>query len=96
MTSFQRPSRIHNPSSTPLAADATVCFCYLRRAPHYGVSFPFRAGENFGADPFARDAGTLRGHSGRGPVRQIAHRLPADGGVRIEQPIERIHAAMLL
>src|ERR1700751_3183892 len=27
MTSFHRPSRIRNTSSTPFAADASVCFC---------------------------------------------------------------------
>ena len=31
----------------------------------------------------------------RGSVRQIAHRLPADGRVRIEQPVDSIHGAIL-
>jgi hypothetical protein len=53
------------------------------------------AGENFGANPFARDAGALRGDRRRGGVRQIAHRLPADGRVRIEQPVDSVHGAIL-
>ena len=54
------------------------------------------AGENLGAEPFARDAGALRGDRRRGGVREVAHRLPADGRVRIEQPVDRVHASILL
>ena len=53
------------------------------------------ARENFRAHPFARDAGALRGDCLRRGVRQITHRLPADGRVRIEQPVDGIHAAIL-
>ncbi len=51
--------------------------------------------ENFGAHPFARNAGALRGDLLRGGVRQIAHRLPADGRVRIEQPVDSFHGAII-
>ena len=53
------------------------------------------AGENVGAEPFARDAGALRGDRLRRGVREIAHRLPADGRVRIEQPVDSVHGAIV-
>jgi hypothetical protein len=40
--------------------------------------------ENCGAKPLSRDAGALRGDRGRPGIRQITHRLPAQGGVRIK------------
>ena len=53
------------------------------------------AGENFGAHPFARDAGALPGEHRRGGVRKVAHSLPTDGRVRIEQPVDGVHGATL-
>ena len=54
------------------------------------------AGENLGAEPFARNARTLRGDRRRRGVREIAQRLPANGRVRIEQPIDRVHRRDLI
>jgi len=53
------------------------------------------AGENFGPEALARDAGAFGCNRSRRGIRQIAHRLPADGGVRIEQPVAGVHAAIL-
>ena len=54
------------------------------------------AGENLGAEPFARNARTLRGDRRRRGVREIAQRLPANGRVRIEQPVDRVHRRDLI
>ncbi len=49
------------------------------------------ARENFGGYAFVRDAGTLQGEGGRGDVREIAHGLPTNGGIGIEEPGKGIH-----
>ena len=47
--------------------------------------------ENPRAEPFVRDAGALRGKGcGRG-ADEVAHRLPADGGIGIEEPVDGAH-----
>ena len=49
------------------------------------------AREDRGTEPFVRDARAFRGDRLRRRVREIAHGLPADRGIGIEQPVDRIH-----
>src|SRR6185503_8796923 len=82
------------------AGRAQQLHCEQGRQPYWGaVPMPRAvrslAGENFGANPFARNARAFRVDRLRGGVRQIAHHLPADGRVRIEQPVDSIHGAIL-
>ena len=53
------------------------------------------ARKNAGAKAFARHARAFRGNGRRRRVLEIAHRLPADGGVRIEEPVDGLHDARL-
>src|SRR5262249_21706406 len=71
-----------------------------RRQPVRGVRAVPRAiqplaGEDFGADPLVRDPRALRGNRRRRGAREVAHRVPADGRVGIEQPIDGVHGAIL-
>ena len=55
----------------------------------HAPSAPWRA-RTFRAEAFARDACALEDDRGWGSVRKIAHHLPADRRVRIEQPIDTV------
>lgn len=43
------------------------------------------------AQPFARNATALHCNGSGGSIGEVVHRLPADGGVRIEEKVERVH-----
>src|SRR5689334_7200048 len=47
--------------------------------------------ENLRAQAFVRDARAFRSDGLRGRVCQIAHRLPPDGRIGIQKPVDRIH-----
>lgn len=70
--------------------------CGPERLIGYGpCAIGLLAGENFAAKAFAGYAGALGGDDGGWGVGEIAHCLPADGRVGVEQPDESVHGVIL-
>ena len=51
--------------------------------------------ENRCAEAFARDADAFCSDGRRFGVGEVSQRLPADGGIGIEQPVDRVHDRIL-
>jgi hypothetical protein len=72
-----------------------------RRHPRrLAVAMPRAVGalacEQRGCESFARDARALGGDGRAVAVGEIAQRLPANRGVSIEQPVDRVHAGDIM
>ena len=53
-------------------------------------------GEELGTPALACHPGALSGDLVGWCIGQVAHHLPADGGIRVEQPIDHGHARIML
>ena len=51
--------------------------------------------EELSSPPLAGDAGAFGRDLVGGRIGQVAHHLPADGGIGVEQPVNDVHALMV-